>query len=95
MPKGVPISQHNICTFFEAALPIYGVDVADRVYQGVSLSFDFALEEIWPAWAAGATLVTSDLMPQPVGEELNDLLRRQHVSVLCAVPTVLSTLREP
>ncbi len=95
LPKGVPISQGNALAFFETALPIYDVKAADRVYQGVSLSFDFALEEIWPAWAAGATLVASERMPQPVGDELNELLLRNRITVLCAVPTVLSTLREP
>jgi non-ribosomal peptide synthetase-like protein len=95
LPKGVPIIEANICAFIEACLPIYAVEASDRVYQGVSLSFDFALEELWPAWAGGATLVASDRTPQPVGEELNELLRQERISVLCAVPTVLSTLQAP
>jgi non-ribosomal peptide synthetase-like protein len=95
LPKGVPIIEANICAFIEACLPIYAVAATDRVYQGVSLSFDFALEELWPAWSAGATLVASDRTPQPVGEELNELLRQERISVLCAVPTVLSTLQGP
>jgi non-ribosomal peptide synthetase-like protein len=92
LPKGVPISEGNICAFMTAALPIYDVRATDRVYQGVSLSFDFALEELWPAWAAGATLVASDRTPQPVGEDLGELLRHSRISVLCVVPTVLSSL---
>jgi non-ribosomal peptide synthetase-like protein len=95
LPKGVPIIEANICAFIEACLPIYAVRETDRVYQGVSLSFDFALEELWPAWATGATLVASERTPQPVGEELNELLRQARISVLCAVPTVLSTLQGP
>lgn len=94
-PKGVPISQANICAFLEAALPVYQVVAGDRVYQGVSLSFDFAIEEIWPAWAAGAALIASDRTPQPVGEELDELLRAERITVLCAVPTVLATLGKP
>ena len=95
LPKGVPITEGNICAFIEAALPIYAVEARDRVYQGVSLSFDFAIEELWPAWAAGATLVASERTPQPVGEELNQFLAENRISVLCAVPTVLSTLHAP
>ncbi|MEI7954949.1 MAG: aminotransferase class III-fold pyridoxal phosphate-dependent enzyme [Verrucomicrobiota bacterium] len=94
-PKGVPISQGNICAFLEAALPVYQVGANDRVYQGVSLSFDFAIEEIWPAWAAGATLIASERTLQPVAEELDELLRAERITVLCVVPTVLATLGKP
>ena len=30
---------------------------ADRVYQGLTMAFDFSVEEIWVPWLAGATLV--------------------------------------
>ena len=30
---------------------------SDRVYQGMTIAFDFSVEEIWVPWAAGATLV--------------------------------------
>ena len=39
------------------ATPIYKVTSEDRVYQGMTISFDFHIEEIWPAWVAGATLI--------------------------------------
>src|SRR5262249_4808184 len=49
-PKGVAISHASIVNFLRVATPIYGVQHEDRVYQGMSISFDFHIEEIWPAW---------------------------------------------
>lgn len=92
-PKGVGISHGNICNFLEAISSIYQVKSSDRVYQGMTPSFDFSLEEVWPTWIAGAVLI-----PFPssggrlVGDDLLQFLRRQRVSVLHCVPTLLATL---
>ena len=56
-PKGVIVSHANIVSFLEAAAPIYGITHNDRVYQGISISLDASLAEIWPTWIAGATLI--------------------------------------
>ena len=57
-PKAVPaISHASIVNFLRVATPIYGVTSEDRVYQGMSISFDFHLEEMWPGSVAGAALV--------------------------------------
>ncbi|MEU7164695.1 Pls/PosA family non-ribosomal peptide synthetase [Streptomyces morookaense] len=91
-PKGVAVSHANIVNFLRAAAPVYGVTAEDRVYQGLSLAFDFAVEEIWPAWAAGATLVAGPGEGRRAGQELADFLTRHGITVLCCVPTLLSTL---
>lgn len=56
-PKGVEIAQSSITNFIDVVPEIYGVTQSERVYQGMTISFDFSIEEIWPTWAVGATLV--------------------------------------
>ena len=56
-PKGVAISHASICNFVRVAAEVYGMTGGDRVYQGMTIAFDFSVEEIWVPWAAGATLV--------------------------------------
>lgn len=93
-PKGVGISHGNICNFLEVVPALYGVGPLDRVYQGMTPSFDFSLEEVWPTWIAGAALVP---FPSAGGRLLGDdlflFLRQQRVSVLYCVPTLLATMQ--
>ncbi|MFF9479210.1 Pls/PosA family non-ribosomal peptide synthetase [Streptomyces sp. NPDC014733] len=91
-PKGVAVSRANIVAFLRAAAPLYGVTGHDRVHQGLSLAFDFALEEIWPAWMAGATLVAGPDEARRAGPELTAFLTERAITVLCCVPTLLTTL---
>ncbi|MEV5509701.1 Pls/PosA family non-ribosomal peptide synthetase [Streptomyces orinoci] len=91
-PKGVAVSHANIVNFLRVVAPIYRVDRQDRVYQGLSLAFDFAIEEIWPAWMAGATLVAGPTDGRRVGHGLTAFLIQHAVTVLCCVPTLLMTL---
>ena len=42
----------------------------DRVYQGMTIAFDFSVEEIWVPWMAGATLVPKPGRPSLLGTEL-------------------------
>ena len=92
-PKGVDIPQSSICNFISVIPPLYGVTPSDRVYQGMTISFDFSIEEIWPTWAVGATVVagpTDDA--RRVGPGLADFLESAAITMLYCVPTVLATL---
>ena len=60
-PKGEAISHASICNFVRVAAEVYGVHATDRVYQGMTIAFDFSIEEIWVPWMAGATLSLADL----------------------------------
>ncbi|MFF4211089.1 Pls/PosA family non-ribosomal peptide synthetase [Streptomyces sp. NPDC001796] len=91
-PKGVEIAQSSICNFLRVVTPVYGIRPDDRVYQGMTLSFDFSIEEIWPTWTVGATLVAGPAGPGRLGDELADFLDEQAVTVLYCVPTLLATL---
>ncbi|MGY1772521.1 Pls/PosA family non-ribosomal peptide synthetase [Blastococcus sp. SYSU D00813] len=91
-PKGVAVAHSSICHFVRVAAELYGVRPDDRVYQGLTLAFDFSVEEIWVAWATGATLVPRPPGGQLLGAELHDFLTERGVTALCCVPTLLATV---
>ncbi len=91
-PKGVPINHSSICNFVRIASEVYGYSEGDRVYQGMTIAFDFSVEELWVPLAAGATIVPAPSDTQLVGEELQAFLRSNRITALCCVPTQLATL---
>jgi non-ribosomal peptide synthetase-like protein len=91
-PKGVEVAQSSICNFISIVPEIYGVRPTERVYQGMTISFDFSIEEIWPTWAMGATLVAGPTDGRRVGPGLADFLEESGVTMLYCVPTVLATM---
>ncbi len=91
-PKGVAVNHSSVCNFLSVCTPIYAVGPRDRVYQGMTISFDFSIEEIWPTFAVGATLVAGPTDYRRLGPALAKFLIEQEVSVFCCVPTLLATL---
>ncbi len=93
-PKGVATGHASICNFVRVAAEVYGINSDDRVYQGMTVAFDFSVEEIWVPWIAGATLVPKPAGGNLLGPELGAFLRGHEVTALCCVPTLLATLEE-
>jgi non-ribosomal peptide synthetase-like protein len=93
-PKGVAVGHASICNFVRVVAEVYGIGYADRVYQGMTIAFDFSVEEIWVPWIAGATLVPKPDGDRVLGRELLAFLRDRQVTALCCVPTLLATLDE-
>ncbi|WP_205862994.1 Pls/PosA family non-ribosomal peptide synthetase [Planosporangium thailandense] len=91
-PKGVEVAQSSICNFISVVPDVYDVRPTDRVYQGMTISFDFSMEEIWPTFAVGATLVVGPTDSRRLGSELADFLDDTGVTVFYCVPTLLSTV---
>jgi non-ribosomal peptide synthetase-like protein len=91
-PKGVAVNHSNICHFLSVVTPIYGVTPADRVYQGMTIAFDFSIEEIWPTFVAGAALVAGPTDSRRLGPGLADFLDEHRVTMFYCVPTLLATL---
>ena len=91
-PKGVEVAHSSICNFIEIVPEVYDVRSEDRVYQGMTIAFDFSIEEIWPTWAVGASLVAGPTDDARLGQGLAEFLQRMEISVLYCVPTVLATL---
>ncbi len=63
-PRGVMLEHRGLVNHHEAAIRLYGLQPSDRTLQFSSLSFDIAIEEIFPTWLAGGTVVMrTDDMP--------------------------------
>ncbi len=91
-PKGVAIDHASICNFVRVAADTYGIRKGDRVYQGMTIAFDFSVEELWVPLIAGATLVPASPGTNLIGEDLADYLRDNKITVMCCVPTLLATI---
>jgi non-ribosomal peptide synthetase-like protein len=91
-PKGVCISHQNAVTFVRGLLEVYGVRSTDRVLQGFSTAFDASVEEIWMAFATGATLVVGTQQTMRAVDELPEKLRMLGITVFSTVPTLLGVL---
>jgi non-ribosomal peptide synthetase-like protein len=94
LPKGVAIEHASICNFVRVAVEVYGYVPGDRVYQGLTIAFDFSVEEIWVPWMAGSTLVPKPAGSSLLGADLADFVRERRISALCCVPTLLATIDE-
>lgn len=62
-PRGVQLTHHGLVNHGLAAIELYGLGPAERMLQFASISFDIAIEEIWPTWLAGGCVI-------PRGEEV-------------------------
>jgi len=93
-PKGVAIAHASICNFVRVAAELYGFARGDRVYQGMTIAFDFSVEEIWVPLMAGATLVPARPGSSLIGDELADFLRERRVTCLACCPTLLATIEQ-
>ena len=91
-PKGVAIAHPSICNFVRVAAETYGFGPGDRVYQGMSIAFDFSIEEVWVPLAAGATLVPNTAATSLFGDELADFLESRAVTCFACVPTLLASI---
>ncbi|MEX8493951.1 Pls/PosA family non-ribosomal peptide synthetase [Sphaerotilus sp.] len=93
-PKGVPIDHNAICNFVRVAVETYGYRDTDRVYQGLTLAFDFAVEETWVPLLVGATLYPNQSGSSLLGHDLWQFLQSRQITALCCVPTLLATIEQ-
>ena len=91
-PKGVAVEHPSICNFVKVAAETYGITQKDRVYQGMTIAFDFSVEELWVPLIAGATLIPG--RSSLVGKDLADFLIDNQVTALCCVPTLLASIEQ-
>ena len=56
-PRGVLVPHRGVANHADAAAKLFGLTPADRVLQFSSISFDIAVEELFPAWTTGASVV--------------------------------------
>jgi aspartate racemase len=81
-PRGVMLEHAGLVNHHLAAIDLYGLSDSDRTLQFSSLSFDIAVEEIFPTWIAGGTVVlrTADL--PLAGSGFLRWIRQREITVL-------------
>ncbi len=93
-PKGVQINHSSICNFLKMAAEEYGFNSNDRVYQSLTIAFDYSFEEIWVPLISGAVLVPAPSGVNLLGSDLADFLVAQQITAFCSVPTILATIEQ-
>ncbi len=91
-PKGIPITQRQICHLVRSEQSILNIQNQDKVYQGFSVSFDMWCEETWISFLVGATLWVADSTTAKSLDELGEILRKNQITVLHAVPSLLAII---
>ena len=91
-PKGVAIDHAGICNFVTVAGEVYGIEETDRAYQGMTLAFDFHVEDLWVPLLAGATLISGRSGVSLFGADLHEFLKDNRVTVFPCVPTLWATI---
>jgi amino acid adenylation domain-containing protein len=56
VPKGVPVTQGNVCAYLEYTGKRYQLTPQDRCSQNFDLTFDLSVHDLFLCWDAGATL---------------------------------------
>ncbi|MGK0462737.1 MAG: amino acid adenylation domain-containing protein, partial [Candidatus Azotimanducaceae bacterium] len=92
LPKGVQIAHSSIVNFLQVAQDCYGFQQDDRVYQSLSLAFDYAFEEIWVPLLSGARLIPAPVGVNLLGADLVEFLTSRKITAYCCVPTILATI---
>ncbi len=81
-PKGVAVPHRGVVNLSSATAGEYRIVETDRVLQFSSISSDFTVEEVFPAWLRGAAVVLRDPGPPSTGAEFMELLERDRVSIV-------------
>ncbi|MEU2254747.1 amino acid adenylation domain-containing protein [Nocardia xishanensis] len=91
LPKGVAVTHRGLGNCATEHRDAMSIESNSRMAHLASPSFDVSVLELLLAFCAGATLV---IAPSDVygGDELGELLDREHVSHVLITPTVLSTI---
>lgn len=93
-PKGIPISHRNICHLIRSEEDFIQIKNTDIVYQGFSVSFDMWCEEVWISLFSGATIWIADAFTVKAIDELSDVLTKNKITILHAVPSILAIIDE-
>jgi amino acid adenylation domain-containing protein len=81
-PKGVLVLHGGLVNHGTAVVELFGLQSSDRMLQFSSISFDIAIEEIFPAWAAGAVVVFRPEELSLQGSDFLEWVRERGITVL-------------
>jgi amino acid adenylation domain-containing protein len=91
-PKGVMVEHRNVLNHARALSAEMGIGPGDRILQFISLSFDAAGEEFYPALLSGAALVLPGRAQALIGPELPAFCEQHGVTILHMPAAVWHTI---
>ncbi|SDG65576.1 HAD-superfamily phosphatase, subfamily IIIC/FkbH-like domain-containing protein/amino acid adenylation domain-containing protein [Lentzea fradiae] len=82
VPKGIAVTHRGVVNHNLATVEVFGLTAADRVLHVASPGFDATIEEVFPAFACGATVVarTPDAIDSFTG--FDRFVARHRITVL-------------
>lgn len=81
-PKGVPVSHRALLNYCIADNDIYQLQKSDRTLQFSTLSFDIAIEEIFPPLMTGSTVVVRPSLRSDAQIELSEIVSTYGITAL-------------
>jgi amino acid adenylation domain-containing protein len=81
-PRGVVVTREALLNHATVMAARLGLSASDRVLQFASLAFDVAVEELFPSWISGATVVARPEAATLSGGELLRFVEEQRLTVL-------------
>ncbi|MFE9256486.1 amino acid adenylation domain-containing protein [Streptomyces sp. NPDC006879] len=81
-PKGALIEHRSLATFAREVVERFGLGSGDRFLQFASPSFDVLVEELFPIWLAGGTVVIPATKLLGGGADLAELTERERITVM-------------
>ena len=93
LPKGVIIAHSSLLDYSFTFKKYFSLTKEDKVIQQSSLSFDTAVEEIFPALLSGASIVVMPHGGRDI-EGLVETIKTTEASILSTTPVVLNALND-
>ena len=81
-PKGVQVRHRNLVNHAVEMGLRYGIEAGERMLGYISMSFDAALEEIFPVLLNGGTIVIAEDPASLVGTSLLEAIERERINYL-------------
>jgi amino acid adenylation domain-containing protein len=81
-PRGIVLSHRGLVNHHLGVCELYGLTDRDRTLQFCSVSFDVCIEEIYPTWIAGGTVVFKPRQLLGVGADFAEWIATCRITVL-------------
>ncbi|PSB02088.1 non-ribosomal peptide synthetase [Merismopedia glauca] len=81
-PKGVMITHQGLVNHNLAIAKLFALEPSDRMLQFASISFDIAVEELFPTWISGATVVLRDEEMLSSISSFLQFIEREQITIL-------------
>jgi len=83
-PKGVPVSNRNVCAYLDHMLSAWDFRGNDRFSQTFDLTFDLSVHDMMVCWLSGACLCVPE---DDSAFKLASYIREQQISIWFSVPS--------